>query len=60
VDLLPHVPFETLHADPQLPPFPEYDLMDLVAFADAAYATDVKTHHSISSYVIAYGGAAIA
>ncbi len=40
--------------------FPEYDLTDLVAFANAAYATDIKTHHSISSYVIAYGGAAIA
>ncbi len=60
VDLLPHVPFKTLHANPQLPPFPEYDLTDLVAFADAAYATDVKTRRSISGYVIAYGGAAVA
>jgi len=60
VDSLPHVPFKNLHADPQLPSFPVCDLTDLVAFADAAYATDVKTRRSISGYVIAYGGAAIA
>jgi len=60
VDSLLHGPFKTLHADPQLPPFPEYDLTDLVAFADAAYTTDVKTCRSISGYIIAYGGAAIA
>jgi len=27
---------------------------------DAAYATDAKTHHSVSGYVIVYGGVAIA
>jgi len=60
VDSLLPVPFNTLHADPQLPPFPEYDLTDLVTFADAAYTTDVKTHCSISGYIIAYSGVAIA
>jgi len=43
VDLLPTVPFDILHPDPQLPLFPSYELTDLVAFADAAYATNVKT-----------------
>ncbi len=33
--------------------------MDLVAFADAAYATDSKTQCSVSGYIIAYAGAAI-
>jgi len=30
-----------------------------VAFADAAYATDTKTHRSVSGYAIVYAGAAI-
>jgi len=42
VDLLPAVPFDILHPDPQLPLFPSYGLTDLVAFADATYATDIK------------------
>jgi len=32
----------------------------LVAFADAAYTTKVKTQHSVTGYVIVFGGAAIA
>jgi len=45
----------------QLPPFPSFELLtELVAFADAAYATDSKMWHSISGYVIVYAGAAIA
>jgi len=35
-------------------------LTNLVAFANAAYATDTKTHHSVSGYVIIYAGAAVA
>ncbi len=35
-------------------------MTNLVAFADAAYATDTKTHHSVSGYVIIYAGAAVA
>ena len=31
-----------------------------MAFTDAVYATDAKTHHSVSGYIIVYGGAAIA
>jgi len=60
LDFLPEVPFKILQADPILPPFPKYDLTELVAFADAAYATDTKTRRSVSGYVIVYGGAAIA
>jgi len=44
----------------QLPLFPSFKLTELVAFADAAYATDSKTRRSISGYVIVYAGAAIA
>jgi len=57
---LPSIPFEMLVPDPQLPPFPRYALTDLVAFADAAYATDTKTRHSVSGYVIVYAGATVA
>ena len=60
VEVLPKVPFEILHADPVLPGFPKYELTDLVAFADAAYATDIKTRRSVSGYVIVYAGAAVA
>jgi len=60
VDFLPEIPFEIIHVDPQLPIFPKYDLMDLVAFVDAAYATDSKTRHSVSGYVIVFTGAVIA
>jgi len=57
---LPSTPFEMLIPDPQLPPFPRYALTNLVAFADAAYATDTKTCRSVSGYVIVYAGAAVA
>ena len=60
VDSLPEVPFQILQSDPKLPPFPKYDLMELVAFADAAYATEAKTWRSVTGYVIVLGGAAIA
>jgi len=60
VELLPSIPFETLHVDLQLPPFPKYELTNLIAFADTSYATDIKTHWSISGYVIVYAGAAVA
>jgi len=57
---LPSIPFEMLVPDPQLPPFPRYALTNLVAFADATYATDTKTCCSVSGYVIIYAGAAVA
>ena len=60
LDFLPEVPFKILQADPILPPFPKYNLMELVAFVDAAYATNAKTCCSISGYVIVYSGSAIA
>ncbi len=34
--------------------------MELVAFADAAYATDIKTRQSVTGFIIVYGGAAVA
>jgi len=43
VEQLPDIPFEVLQEDSKLPIFPKYGLMELVAFADAAYATDMKT-----------------
>ena len=46
--------------DPQLLPFPQYALTDLVGFADAAYATDTKTCQSVSGYIVIYAGAAVA
>jgi len=57
---LPSIPFETLISDPQLPPFPQYALTDLVGFADAAYATNTKTCWSVSGYIVVYAGAAVA
>jgi len=60
VNFLPEVPFEVICADPQLLLFPKYDPTDLVAFANAAYATNTKTRHSVSGYIIVYAGAAIA
>jgi len=49
-----------LQVDPQLPSFPRYGLDELVTFADASYATDIKTLHSVTGYVIIYAGAMIA
>jgi len=60
VSTLLHTPFEDKIANPQLLPFPKYQLTELVALADATYATDLKTWCSISGgYAIVYGGAAI-
>jgi len=60
VQSLPHVPFEIKVAETQLPPFPNFELTELVAFANAVYATDSKTQCSISRYIIVYAGTAIA
>jgi len=57
---LPPVLFDVLQVDPQLPSFQRYGLDELVTFADASYATDIKTLHSVTGYVIIYAGAAIA
>jgi len=50
VEQLPNIPFEILQEDPSLPVFPKYGFTELVAFANAAYTTDVKTWHSITSF----------
>ena len=60
VEVLPKLPFNILQSDKTLSAFPKYDLTELVAFTDAAYATDVKTRRSVTGYVIVFGGAAIA
>ncbi len=60
VHSLPHVPFKIKATETQLPPFPKYELDELVAFADATYATDSKTCRSVSRYIVVYAGAAIA
>jgi len=60
VDSLPEVPFHILQSNPKLPPFPKYDLTELVAFTDATYATEMKTQRLVTGYVIVFGGAAIA
>jgi len=53
-------PFSILQSDPKLPLFPKYELAELVAFADAAYAMETKTKRSVTSYVIVFGGASVA
>jgi len=58
VDSLPDIPFSILQPDTKLPAFPKYKVTDLVAFADAAYATEVKTQCLVTGYVIVFGGAA--
>jgi len=60
VDSLPVVPFSILQSDPKLPPFPKYDLAELVSFADAAYAMETKMWRSVTGYIIVFGGAVMA
>jgi len=60
VDILLAVPFDILHPDLLLPLFPSYELTDLIAFANAAHATDMKMRQSVSAYIIIFAGAAIA
>jgi hypothetical protein len=60
VDSLPLVPFDQPTVDPALPPFPSYQLLQLVGFVDAAHAVDLKTRRSITGLVFCLAGGAIA
>jgi hypothetical protein len=58
-DLLPDVPFTPISADPTLPSFPTHDLLHLVGYVNAAHATNIKTHCSISGMVFTLAGGAV-
>ncbi len=60
LDGLPDGDFEFLDEDPSLPPFPEFDLDQLVGILDASHATDLKTRRSVTGLALYYAGAAIA
>ena len=57
---LPFVPFKWLEEDPSLPPFPSFHHDELVAFLDAAHATELQTRRSVTGYVLLFGNTAIA
>lgn len=57
---LPVVPLDMPPIDPNLPPFPELPLDELVGFVDAAHATDLKTRRSVTGYVLLFALAAVA
>ena len=57
---LPEVPFEYLPEESDLPPFPVIARDVLVAFLDAAHASDLNTRRSVTGYVIMFCGAAVA
>ena len=57
---LPFVPYTWLEEDPSLPPFPSFHRDELVAFLDAAHATELRTRRSVTGYVLLFGNTAIA
>ena len=57
---LPFVPYKWLEEDPSLPPFPSFHRDELVAFLDAAHATELRTRRSVTGYVLLFGNTAIA
>jgi hypothetical protein len=46
-----HITLDSPALDTSLPPFPKHLLLQLVGFVDAAHATDVLMHHSITGLV---------
>ena len=40
--------------------YPEYGLTELVAFSDAAHATDLRTRKSVTGFIVCYAGGAVA
>ena len=60
LDALPNVPFLFLEENCNLPPFPLVFQDELIGLLDAAHATDLKTHHSITGFVVLFCFAAIA
>lgn len=57
---LPKMHFQVVPPDPSLPTFPVYSFDELIAFLDAAHATDIKTRRSVAGLVACLCGAAIA
>ena len=60
LDDLPPGSFKWLDPNSSLPPFPSFHGDELVGVLDAAHATDLKTHRSVTGIAIYYGGAVIA
>jgi hypothetical protein len=60
VESLPAVSFEIPAIDPLLPAFPSHNLMQLVGLVNAAHATDLKTHKSVTSLVFTLTSGTIA
>jgi hypothetical protein len=54
VNSLPRINLPDIPIDPSLPMFPTHDLLQLTGYVDAAHATDLKTHCSISGYVFTW------
>lgn len=57
---LPHVPYDFLEEDPNLPPFPTIQRDELVGCLDAAHATELKSRRSVTGLVVLFCCAAIA
>jgi hypothetical protein len=57
---LPKVDLDQPVPDMTLPPFPQHDLLQLVGYVDAAYATDTNTRRSITGIIFCLAGGAIA
>ena len=57
---LPHVPFDFLEEDPNLPPFPVLARDELAGCLDAAHATELKSRRSVTGLIMFFCCAAIA
>jgi hypothetical protein len=57
---LPDIPFELATVDPDLPPFPETTLHELVGFVDASHAACLLTRRSVTGYAFCLAGAVVA
>jgi hypothetical protein len=60
VESLPAIPYETSAIDASLQAFPSHNLMQLVGLVNAAHATNLKTHKSVTGIVFTLAGGAIA
>jgi hypothetical protein len=60
VTALPDIPFELATVDPDLPPFPETTLHELVGFVDASHAACLLTRRSVTGYAFCLAGAVVA
>jgi hypothetical protein len=60
VESLPQVNHNWPDLDPSLPAFPTHLLLQLVGFVDAACATNISTHRSVTGLVFCLAGGVIA